>query len=133
MPDNGALTTIASVVSGFGVAMLFFRIERELRMQKKGEIVWIPYSDWLLIIATIISIILYSILPKIILGLPVAGCAAATIMVTGYLIGILAHYRLIFAGDRSGPRFNPEPPERVIVLVAGLLAVLTFLMVIVMF
>jgi len=56
--DRGTLATIASIISAFGVPMLYFRIERELRMRKKEEIVWLPAADWLLVGATLVSLLL---------------------------------------------------------------------------
>ena len=35
---------IAAIIAGFGSAMLFFRIERELRMSEEGEVTWIPWA-----------------------------------------------------------------------------------------
>ncbi len=136
MADPETLSTVASIISGFGIAMLFFRIQRELLMGKKGEPIWIPYSDWLLIIATVISLllvilplILLSFLPSFLSALPSAACVTATIMVTGYIFGILAHYRLILAGSRSGPRDNPEPSEKIIVRMTVALAAISFLVI----
>jgi hypothetical protein len=38
MPDPATLSAIAAITAGFGVAMLFFRPHRELRMEEKGEV-----------------------------------------------------------------------------------------------
>lgn len=50
MADASSLATIASIISTFGVAMLLFRIQRELTMHEVGEINWIPWAgdscDW---------------------------------------------------------------------------------------
>ena len=139
MSDSGTLSTVASIIAGFGVAMLFFRIQRELVMREKNEQIWIPYSDWLLIIATLISLILVilplilsSFVPSFLSGLPSAACAAATIMVAGYIMGILAHYRLILSGKRLGPRDNPEPSEKIIVRLAASFAAVSFLVVLIL-
>ncbi len=135
MNDTGTLATIASIISGFGVAMLFFRIQRELQMAGENEINWIPWADRLLIGATLISLLLV-ILPLVALPgtslvvlstLPRAACAAAPLMVGGYIIAILAHYRLLFGGTRQGPRVNPEPAERLVVWMSLILAVTVFL------
>jgi hypothetical protein len=40
--DAATLATIASVISAFGAAMLFFRIQRELSMKEQGEQIWLP-------------------------------------------------------------------------------------------
>jgi hypothetical protein len=111
--------------------MLSFRIQRELQMQEKEEICWIPKADWLLVAATLVALLLV-ILPIVALSwaavnrLAAAACAASTIMIAGYVPSILAHYRLIFGRNRTGPRDNPEPSERFLIWLTALLAVLGF-------
>jgi hypothetical protein len=110
--------------------VLFFRIDRELRMAGRRERIWIPWADWLLLAATLGSLITV-LLPLVlfpdseVLGLRVlaAGCAAALVCLTGYVIGALAHYRLIFA---SGPRSKAEPAERVVLIATVGAALLAF-------
>ena len=134
MPDSGTLANIAAIIAGFGVAMLFFRIQRELQMIDRNDRIWIPYADWLLISATLVSLTLV-ILPLLALPsssalklkIPTAACAATSIMVTGYIVGILSHYRLILGKNRSGPRKNPEPAEKFIVWSAAALAIIVFI------
>jgi hypothetical protein len=129
-PDAGMLTTVASIISALGGAMLVFRIQREIEMHKAGEITWIPKCDLLLIAATEISLLLV-LLPSLVIShssrwmvLPAAACASTVILMAGYVPGILAHYRLILSGGRSGPRTNPEPSEFWIMLFTGISAVL---------
>jgi hypothetical protein len=122
------LLTVASILSAFGSAMLFFRIQRELTMHERVEILWIPWADWLLIGATLISL-LAVILPIFLSAgsrLPLAAITAATVLVAGYVIAILAHYRLFLGFGRQGPRTNPEPAEAIIVLMVLLTATLVF-------
>ncbi len=122
------LLTVASILAAFGSAMLFFRIQRELTMHDRAEIQWIPWADWLLILATLISL-LGVILPIFFsagLRLPLAAASAATVLVAGYVIAILAHCRIILGFGRNGPRTNPEPGELVIVLVVAAAAALVF-------
>jgi hypothetical protein len=133
MIEDSILADIASIMAGFGSAMLFFRIDRELRMSEKNEVTWIPWADWLLLSATLTSLLLVifpmvalSPRPSILQNLPAAGCSAASIMIAGYIFGILAHYRLIFGKNRSGPRDNPEPAERRSVILAAVLAIVAF-------
>jgi hypothetical protein len=133
MPDAATLTTIASIVSGFGIAMLFFRIQRELQMHERLEAKWIPWADRLLIAATLISLLLvifplvaFSATSTVVLRFASAACAAASLMVAGYVFGILAHYRLLFGKQREGPRDNPEPAEKVIVYAVIAAALLAF-------
>jgi uncharacterized membrane protein len=133
MADIGTLGTIASVIAGFGTAILVFRLQRELQMQQETEVQWIPWADRLLILATLIALLLVLLplvattnRPGVMAHLPAAGCTAALILVAGYILAILAHYRLFLGAGRRGPRSNPEPAERVIVLAAGLIALLAF-------
>lgn len=128
-PDSGTLASVASIIAAFGVAMLFFRIQRELQMQEAKELNWIPWADWLLLGASLCSLLLV-ILPLLVakpqswayLYLPAPACAAAVILLAFYPLAILAHYQFILAFGRSLPRLNPEPAERWITLVAVLVA-----------
>jgi hypothetical protein len=130
MDDPGTLSTIASIISAFGAAMLFFRIQRELQMGEKAERVWLPVADWLLVGATLLSL-LFVIVPLVIFSahrLPSGASGAAAVLVAGYVFAILAHYRILFGANRSGPRSNPEPSELLFVIlsVGCALAVLAF-------
>ena len=128
-PDTGTLASVASMIAAFGVAMLFFRIQRELQMQKAGELNWIPWADWLLL-GSSLSALLLVILPLVASQplswahrfLPGPACAAAVVLLAAYPVAILAHYQFIFAFGRTHPRINPEPSEKVVVLGALLVA-----------
>jgi hypothetical protein len=133
MADASTLATVASIISGFGVAMLFFRIQRELQMHEKMEPNWIPWADWLLVYATLFSLVLV-LLPIVAVPSSVtftrriaaSACAGALVMVAGYIFGILAPYRLIFGTGRVQadlPHENPEPAEKYIVITAFVVAV----------
>jgi hypothetical protein len=124
-PDAATLAAIASVITAFSVAMLIFRVQRELDMGAAGEARWIPWSDWLLLLASTLSLVgvLLPLVAADPLGkvrqlVPGAACAAAVVVVAWYPFAVLAHYRLILRGSRQGPRENPEPAERWIVLLA---------------
>ena len=54
-PDSGTLAGVASVIAAFGAAMLFFRVQREITMREQDERNWIPWADWLLVVATLVS------------------------------------------------------------------------------
>ena len=117
-PDAATLATIASIISGFGVTALIFRIQRELEMACRGEQTWITWADRLLIGAVLISLLLV-VLPVVLfpgslcaLRLATSTCSASTILVSGYIPSILAHYGLAFGKERSKPAVNPEPAER---------------------
>jgi uncharacterized membrane protein YidH (DUF202 family) len=136
--DRGTLATIASIISAFGAAMLFFRIQRELYMEKQGERIWLPMADGLLVAATLICLLLV-IVPLVSFSapntkLPAAASGSAAILVAGYVLAILAHYRIMFGRERlfwgerrKGRRHNPEPSERFLSLAASVFAFLFFL------
>jgi len=128
--ETGDLLTVASILAAFGSAMLFFRIQRELTMHDRAEIQWIPWADWLLILATLVSL-LAVILPIFFaagLRLPLAAASAATVLAAGYVPAILAHYRIILGFGRQGPRTNPEPSELFIVLLSLVAATSAFVL-----
>lgn len=136
IPDLSTLSTVASIISGFGVAMLFFRIQRELQMQEKDETIWIPAADWLLISATLMSLLLV-IFPIVAVSkdasiahnIASSACSASSILVAGYIFSILAHYRLLFGRHRTGPRDNPEPAEKTLVRLTIVIAAIVFIVV----
>jgi hypothetical protein len=138
MPDPSILATIASLISVFGAAMLFFRIQRELEVTQKNEDIWIPWADWLLIAATLTSLILV-ILPivalgpesKLVMKVSIAACSASTALVAGYIFSVLAHYRLLFGKSRLGARENPEPAEKLLVRLTIAVSVLLFIIVLI--
>jgi len=138
MPDPSILATIASLISVFGAAMLFFRIQRELEVTQKNEDIWSPWADWLLIAATLTSLILV-ILPivalgpesKLVMKVSIAACSASTALVAGYIFSVLAHYRLLFGKSRLGARENPEPAEKLLVRLTIAVSVLLFIIVLI--
>ena len=127
------ITNIAAITSGFGTAVLIFRIEHESKMEIDGETVWLPLSDYL-ILTTIFSSLALVLVPIFIYPLLVdqylkffrAIIALSIVFELGYIFSILAHYRIIFSGHSSGPRKNPEPPERVIFITTIIFGLLIF-------
>lgn len=123
MANTETLATVASIVTAAGVAMLFFRVQREQDMKRRGERDWIPVADLLLLGATFTAILVV-LLPILLfdsdfLGrrVPTAGCTAALVALVGYVPALLAHYRLMFgSAGREGDRDNPERPEGEIVI-----------------
>ena len=125
-PDTESLATVASLIAGFGIAVLLFRIQRELAMQAEGHEIWIPWADWLLVLATVaclggvlLPIVSGAFEPTTRLRIAASAASASVILVIGYVFSILAHYRLILSFGRTGRRFNPEPSEAALVI-AGL-------------
>jgi hypothetical protein len=128
MPDPGTLSTVASIIAGFGIATIPFRLQREIHMQAKGETVWLPWADWLVISATIISL-LFGVLPLVAVpqsptvhAISAAAATGACILLIGYPFSILSHYRLSFAKGRTGKRENPEPAEKFFVITTAIFA-----------
>jgi len=123
-PDGATLASIASITAAFGTTVLLFRVQRENDMRSKGEPVWLPWADWLLLAATICSLVL--VLVPIAAGyqlqLSAAASSASSICVAGYIPSILAHYRIVFGGKRHGPRNNPEPLELFFVVLTAVVA-----------
>lgn len=133
MNDESVLVTVASIISGFGATVLVFRVQREAAMHRTQERTWIPWADWLVVSATLLALCL-GVFPAI-SGLfdegtsrmlSVSSNSAAVVLLAGYTLAILAHYRLIFGGGRTGARANPEPAEAWITVLAALAAALVF-------
>jgi hypothetical protein len=132
VPDDATLATIASLITAAGVTMLFFRVQREEDMRRRGETSWFPKADRLLLAATFTSIILV-LLPILLFRsgflhrrVPTAGCVTAVVALGGYPFALLAHYRLLIGRTRTGGRENPEPAERMIIRATTVLALVLF-------
>jgi len=130
LPDAEHLATVSSLIAGLGIAMLFFRIQRELQMHTQGKPIWIPWADWLLVGATVLC--LGMVLLPIVSGVlqPIArirvaasAASAGVVLVIGYVFSILAHYRLILSFGRTGLRDNPEPSEAALVAISAFAAI----------
>jgi|SRR5262245_3988935 len=135
---------VASLLSGFGIAVLMFRLERELHVEESD--VWLTRLAWAdyLVIGAISVALLVVVLPLLLVPHPehniwkavaASGCAAAAVLLLAYPWAILDHYRLLpgtktrWGKKHQGelkPRDNPEPGERWIVPAAIGLAVLIF-------
>ena len=131
MIDSNTLSGVAVGVTAIGVAIIIFRIQRELRMSEKKETTWVAFCDWLAIVATILSL-LFVILPVVVGdpatqgSLPSAAAAMGVVFLIGWILAVLAHYRLIFGKNRTGPRTNPEPAEGILVVIFAVFGFLIF-------
>lgn len=130
MPDPENLATVSSLIAGFGIAILLFRIQREVQMQAQGKPIWIPWADWLLVIATVLCLgaVLFPIVSGLLqpitrIRVAASAASASIILVIGYVFSILAHYRLILSFGRTGLRENPEPSEAFLVITCIVAAV----------
>lgn len=126
---------VASVVAGFSLTALMFRIQRELAIadanRKEGKLEkggnWIPPADFMLIGAFLLSL-LGGLLPTILYSgatktpcWPSALSVAAVVLLAGYIPAILAHYNWIFGLYRETTQTNGW--ERTIVFFTALIAV----------
>ncbi|MEA5595748.1 MAG: hypothetical protein HC815_39815 [Richelia sp. RM1_1_1] len=131
--DTSALLTVASIISGFGITIFTFRLQREIQVMERNSQVWIPWADYLVITAVMVSlligilpIVVVSSPPKFIYQIANGACAASIVMLAGYVPGILAHYRFILAKNTRSARQNPEPSERWIVIMFLCFAFIAF-------
>ena len=133
--------TVASLLSGFGITVFMFRIQRELQVRSMHPEWpnWLAWADYL-VIATIVISVLLVVLPLIAVSEPGpvlysiagGGCAAATILQLAYPFAILDHYRIEIGtwrtarGESPTERHKGEPIEKIIVIGAGILAAVVF-------
>ena len=128
--------TVAGLISGFGVTVFMFRIQRELQVRSSHPDWpnWLAWADYL-VLGAIVTAIVCVVQPLMLfqdLGVRVyafarGGCAAASILMLAYPFAILDHYRIEIGawrtahGESPTERHKGEPIERIIV-VAGFLA-----------
>ena len=133
--------TVASILSGFGISVFMFRIQRELGVRDRHPDWpnWLAWADYLVLATIVLSLVLV-VLPlvafpeptRFMLSIAAGSCAAASILLIAYPFAILDHYRIEIGtwrtrhGEKPEDRHQGEPIERVIVITAGVLAVLTF-------
>lgn len=133
--------TVASILSGFGISVFMFRIQRELRVRDKHPNWpnWLAWADYL-VLATIVLSLLLVVLPLIALPSPsefvfsiaAASCAATSLLMLAYPFAILDHYRIEIGGwrTRNGEsqevRHKGEPVEKTIVIVTAIIATIAF-------
>jgi hypothetical protein len=134
MADSSTVASVASIVSGFGVAVFLFRLQRELqiaednlkRPEKKREPNWIPLADWLVFVAVVVAL-MFGVLPLLgqqqqqppleTLRAASGACAASVVLLAGYLPAILGHYNFIYWLKEG--RKNPTVPELIFVILTA--------------
>ena len=123
---------VASILAGFAVTVLMFRVQRELqvRVDRPDWPNWLAWADYL-VFGTIVLSLIFVVLLLVVLGderrvLAVAAgsCAAAAVLMAAYPFAILDHYRIEIGLRREGPRKKGEPIEKIIVVAAYLIAAL---------
>jgi hypothetical protein len=140
MAHQDTLVTAASVIAGFGSALIAFRLQRELDIEQKNEEKpksqreehWFPASDWLLVISNV-SALCFVVVPLVALDSPSrqvvhtcsAICAATAIMLAGYIPSILAHYHFFYGLTKE--RTNPTFWEAIFIALTSVAAVVAFI------
>ena len=133
--------TVASILSGFGISVFMFRIQRELRVrdQHPDWPNWLAWADYLVLAAIVLSLTLV-VLPLVAIPQPgefvfsiaAGSCAASAVLLLAYPFAILDHYRIEIGtwrtrqGEKPQERHKGEPIERIVVVTAGLSALGAF-------
>ena len=133
--------TVASILTGFCISVFMFRIQRELSVRDRHPDWpnWLAWADYLIMASIVLSVLLV-ILPLVSVPAPgrltfsvaAASCAAASILLLAYPFAILDHYRIEIGtwrtkkGESPEVRHKGEPLERIIVVAAGVIAMLAF-------
>jgi hypothetical protein len=132
--DADAYLSVASILSGFGITVLMFRVQRELKLKemKPPKVIRLAWADYLILSAITLSLILVVLpllllrsVPEICITPSAASCAASCILLAAYPIAIIDHYHIEW-NKRSGKGLKGEPGERLIVTAAATLALLAF-------
>jgi hypothetical protein len=141
MPTPQPYLTVASILSGFGISVFMFRIQRELRVRDVNPRLpnWLAWADYLILAAILVSLLLV-VLPlmampdpgRLAYSVAAGSCAAASLLVAAYPFAILDHYRIEIGawrtreGEHPRERHKGEPIERMIVIGAAVLAAIAF-------
>jgi protein-S-isoprenylcysteine O-methyltransferase Ste14 len=131
-----AYLTVASILAGFGVTVLMFRIQRELQVENDPDWTWLPWADWLVLGSIVLSLV-GVVLPLVSVRDPgqfsyaiaAASCAAASLLLAAYPFAIIDHYRLAWGKGRwtkSMRNTIAEPGEKIIVIVTSIAGALIF-------
>lgn len=138
--------TVASILSGFGISVFMFRVQRELRVRDRHPKWpnWLAWADYLVLFAIVLSLSLV-VLPlvaipepsRFVFSVAAASCAASSLLLLAYPFAILDHYRIEIGawrtreGEKPQERHKGEPIERVIVVSTVLAAAIVFIAIVV--
>jgi hypothetical protein len=138
MDKTEAFLAIASILSGFGITVFMFRIQRELDVRERTRDVatWLAWADYL-VLAAITLALMFVVLPLVVaqsvveavLAVAAAACAAAAILLAAYPWAILYHYRIVLGTKRRGQRLSGEPGEKCVVIAAAIFAIIVSLVI----
>jgi len=125
----------SAIVAGFGVTAIMFRVQRELYVLEVLEvgIAWLAWADYLVVISVALAVfgstlplLIFPVVGRSIMAIAASSCAAALVLLAGYVPAILAHYRIELGARRKGAREKGEPIERWIVIASCICASLSF-------
>lgn len=132
---SAEIISASAIVAGFGVTAIMFRVQRELYVLEvlKVGVAWLAWADYLVLTSVALAVF-GSTLPLLVapmssrpvMAIAAASCAAALVLLAGYVPAIPAHYRIELGATRSGPREKGEPIERCIVIASYICASIAF-------
>jgi hypothetical protein len=129
------LIAVSTIVVGFGVTAVMFRLQRELYVLEtlKIEILWLAWADYLIlgsvtlaVFGATVPLLIFSKPSDGLIALAASSCVGALVLQVGYVPAILAHYRIEFGARRQGRHAKGEPVERLFVIGTSILAGITF-------
>lgn len=133
--------TVASILSGFSISVLMFRLQRELAVRERHPDWpnWLAWADYLVIATVVLSVLLvvvplvaFSEPTEFVFSIAAGTCAATSLLLLAYPFAILDHYGIEIggwrrkAGDNVEIRHKGEPIERIVVVIASLIAAVVF-------
>ncbi len=99
----------AGIVFAFQIQMVRWRVDREASMENSEERTWLPLCDYLNLASMAATAYFVFVAPLLLAeSIPNAfehatfGFGLSVILLIGYLVSLLGHYRLFFGG--RGPR-----------------------------
>ena len=134
------LIATASIIAGFGITVIMFRVQREVTVQDekrtpvKSRLAW---ADYLIILSISLALLLV-VVPLIWFAVPsaklravaAAACVAAVVLQLGYIPSILAHYGISLGKQTATEeRSAGQPVETWIAPLSGLVAAVLFVIV----
>ena len=134
-----AYLTVASILAGFGVTVLMFRIQRELQVVNEPDdpqLTWLSWADWLVVgsitlslIGVVVPLVAVSEPKQWSYALAAASCTAASLLLAAYPFAIVDHYRLVWGKTRWRKTMRnkiAEPGAKIIVAIAFIAAIIAF-------
>lgn len=115
------LWTVAAVLAGFQVSAFIWRINRELTMEKEGEITWLTWAERFLTISFLLLVCGVFLVPLLSSITPntVAKLLGTAIVVSAVYPFVLAgHYNLYGSWGKEIPRCNVTKQERAVARVS---------------